>query len=148
MRDVSFGKKKIKCVSNFMTSSHNESFVLLFKCMFTTFIHLINKKHLECLNGIRVYLYTYMSAWMFILLVIYSFSIRSFFFYYCKWKRSISINSIFCSISICNVVILVHQTFQRWEEWLSIACMISIERICLLHFFSSYTTSIHSVVYV
>jgi hypothetical protein len=68
-------KKKKKCVSNSMTSSHNDSFGLLFMCMFIAFIQLISDKHLACLNGIQAYLYReYMSASMFKLFLMFSFS--------------------------------------------------------------------------
>jgi hypothetical protein len=56
MKDVLYGKRKKKCVSYSTTSSHNDSFVLLFMCMFIAYIQLINDKHLECLNGIQAYL--------------------------------------------------------------------------------------------
>jgi hypothetical protein len=141
--------RKKKCVSNSLASSHNDSFVLLFLCMFTAFIQLINDKHLEYLNGIQAYLYRYMSAWMFILLLVFDhlpfistnakgplLQIPSFliFLYY---------------IYMYDVMAFIHQTFAESIEMIvNRVYDLNWKNLFCAFFLYHYSISIHSLEYV
>jgi hypothetical protein len=103
------GRKK-KCVSNSTTSSHNDSFVLLFMCMFISCIQLINDKHLKMFkwhSSVLIYVYVCLNVHI---IACTHFQFDHFSFIRVNGKKpSLLIPSFL--VFLYDVRTLVHRTF-------------------------------------